>query len=80
MSDEIHRPNQQSVRGTDSNSLLRLYDQATLIVAKSLSQQERVRAGKTAQRIADELRKRSIVAGGQGAAAVLNRTETKDGV
>jgi hypothetical protein len=77
MSDEIVKLNQQSVRGTDSNSLLRLYDQATLIVARSLSVQERARAGKTAERIADELRKRSIAAGGQGATAVPGGAATK---
>ena len=77
MSDEILKLNRQSVRGTDSNSLLRLYDQATLIVANSLSLQARARAGKTAERIADELRKRSVTAGARGALAVLDRAATK---
>ena len=49
-----------SIRGTDSNSLLRFYDQAREIVAKSLFQQERTRAEKALQRIAKELRKRDI--------------------
>jgi hypothetical protein len=76
MSDEILKLNRQSVRGTDSNSLLRFYDQANLIMANSLSLQARVKAGKAAERIAGELRKRNITAGGQGATAVLDRAAT----
>jgi hypothetical protein len=60
MSDEVLTLNQQRVRGTDSNSLLRLYDQANEIFTRSLSQQERTRAGKAVQRIARELEKRKV--------------------
>ncbi len=76
MSDEIFKLNKQSVRGTDSNSLLRLYDQATLIVANSLSVLERARAGKCAEHIARELRKRRIGVGDQGPMAVPARIAT----
>jgi hypothetical protein len=61
MSDEVLRLNLQTVRGTDSNSLLRLYDQATLVLANSPSHQERLKAGKAVERIASELRKRNIL-------------------
>ena len=39
------------LRATDSNSLLRLYDLATAIVARSPRRQDRARAGKAVQRI-----------------------------
>ena len=48
------------LRGTDSNSLLRMYDQAQDIVAKSLLQLERARADRASQRIAKELAKRQV--------------------
>jgi hypothetical protein len=51
---------QASLRGTDSNSLLRLYDQVRAHLARSQSQQERGRAEKAMQRLADELRKRNV--------------------
>jgi hypothetical protein len=60
MSREFFVPNQQAVRGTDSNSLLRLYDQADEVWKKSPSQQERARAGKAIDRISKELRRRSV--------------------
>jgi hypothetical protein len=49
-----------SLRGTDSNSLLRLYDEVHTILNRSLSQQERARAEKTIARIITELRKRNV--------------------
>jgi hypothetical protein len=49
-----------SLRGSDSNSLLRLYDLASEIFSRSRSQVERDRAGKAIQRIAQELRKRNV--------------------
>jgi hypothetical protein len=49
-----------SVRGMDSNSLLRLYDQAKEVVAKAQMQQDRLRAEKAIQRIAKELGKRRV--------------------
>jgi hypothetical protein len=48
------------LHGTDSNSLLRMYDLAHDIAAKSRFQQQRVRADKAIQRIAKELRKRNV--------------------
>jgi hypothetical protein len=49
-----------TLRGTDSNSLLRLYDLAKEIVNQSPSQQERVRAARAVGRIAEELKKRKV--------------------
>jgi hypothetical protein len=51
---------QQNVRGTDSNSLLRLYDQANEIFTKSPLQLERERAGKAMERITKELQRRKV--------------------
>ena len=48
------------LRGTDSNSLLRLYDEVRGIVERSQSRQERERAEKAVQRIVGELRKREV--------------------
>jgi hypothetical protein len=50
----------QRVRGTDSNSLLRLYDLATEIARTSPSQQERARAERALRRITQELDRRKI--------------------
>jgi hypothetical protein len=52
--------NEQEIRGTDSNSLLRLYDLANQVSTKSLVQSERARADKMVERIARELRKRNV--------------------
>ncbi len=60
MSHELLVPNQQYVRGTDSNSLLRMYDQASQTFNKSPLQQERTRAGKAVERISKELRRRNV--------------------
>jgi hypothetical protein len=51
---------QAHVRGTDSNTLLRLYDQVRELLARSPSRQERTRAEKAMQRFAHELRKRNV--------------------
>jgi hypothetical protein len=61
MSTEVFLLNQQSVRGTDSNSLLRLYDQANEIFTTSPLQQERARAGKAVERIFKELQRRNVL-------------------
>ncbi len=50
----------RTIRGTDSNSLLRLYDLASEVLRDSLLQLERTRADKARQRIATELEKRGI--------------------
>jgi len=60
MSTDILVPGQQTLRGTDSNSLLRLYDLAKEVFKTSRLQQERARADKTIQRIAQELQKRCV--------------------
>lgn len=60
MSDEILLLGRQSLRGTDSNSLLRLYDQMSDILRHSFSQGEKTRAEKVIQRVATELAKRHI--------------------
>jgi hypothetical protein len=60
MSSEILSFDQRDIRGTDSNSLLRLYDLATGVFNQSKVQQERARADKVLQRIARELQKRKV--------------------
>ena len=49
-----------AIRGTDSGSLLRLYDRARDFVAKSTSQAECSKADKMLQRIVKELEKRKV--------------------
>ena len=49
-----------NVRGTDSNSLLRLYDTGTRIFSTSQLQMERARAEKAIRLIAKELKKRNV--------------------
>ncbi len=51
---------QGSLRATDSNSLLRLYDRARETARQSPSQQERTRADRFLQRIATELARRKV--------------------
>ena len=53
----------KNLRGTDSNSLLRLYDLASGIFNKSPLQQEREAADKVLRRIAKELEKRHVSLG-----------------
>lgn len=50
----------KNLRGTDSNTLLRLYDLANGIFNKSPLQQEREEADKVLRRIAKELEKRHV--------------------
>jgi hypothetical protein len=50
----------QSLRGTDSNSLLRLHDLAGEVLRTSRSQLERDRAEKALRRIDEELDKRGV--------------------
>jgi hypothetical protein len=51
---------QQNVRGTDSNSLLRLFDKANEIFTNSRWQQERSSAFRAMARITKELQKRKV--------------------
>jgi hypothetical protein len=49
-----------NLRGTDSNSLLRLYDRARLAQVQSANQLDRARAARSARRIATVLRGRGV--------------------
>jgi hypothetical protein len=60
MSNDIPPFHNESIRGADSNSLLRMYDLAAEVFNKSKSQQERGRAKRAIQRIAKELQKRKV--------------------
>ena len=60
MSTNVDTVSLSRLRGTDSNSLLRLYDEVRGIVERSQSRQERERAEKAVQRIVGELRKREV--------------------
>jgi hypothetical protein len=60
MNTEILNLSRANVRGTDSNSLLRLYDQANRICAKSPPSPERTRAGRARERIVQELQRRKV--------------------
>ena len=51
----------RNLRGTDSNSLLRLYDRVKKILSGPASQAERARAERAARRISQVLRGRGIV-------------------
>ena len=51
------------IRGTDSNSLLRMHDLASAVRNNSGSREQRTRAEKTMQRIVKELKARNIEPG-----------------
>jgi hypothetical protein len=51
---------QPGIRGADSNSLLRMYDEARGLSARSASPKERARANRAVERIARELAKRKL--------------------
>jgi hypothetical protein len=51
---------QTALRGADSNSLLRMYDDVCGIAATAGSRQERARADRAVERIARELRRRNV--------------------
>jgi len=61
MSKAILTFNRSNIRGTDSNSLLRMYDLAMGRVNNSTSQQERTRSGRLIQCIAKELKNRKVM-------------------
>jgi len=50
----------QNLRGSDTNSLLRMYDQAVRMLNASQLQRDRERADKAVRRIANELQKRGV--------------------
>jgi hypothetical protein len=60
MSTNVDSVSLSRLRGTDSNSLLRLYDEVRGILERSQSRQDRERAEKAVQRIVGELRKREV--------------------
>ena len=60
MSHDVLTWDPKNIRGTDTNSLLRMYDLATRVLNTSKFQQERARADKASQRIAKELHKRNV--------------------
>ena len=60
MSHDVLTWDPKNIRGTDTNSLLRMYDLATGVLNTSKFQQERARADKASQRIAKELHKRNV--------------------
>ncbi len=62
MIDEILTTSQQNLRGTDSNSLLRMYDLAAEALGKARSQQERQRAERAVRRLTEELGRRNLPA------------------
>jgi len=55
MSDERLSLGRLSIRGTDSSSLLRMYDLARQISATSPLQHEQAKANRASQRLAKEL-------------------------
>jgi hypothetical protein len=60
MSNDLLAVHQQDLRGTDSNSLLRIYDRVRAICNTSSSETERTRAAKALERIARELQRRKL--------------------
>jgi hypothetical protein len=60
MNNDVLPFNRWNIRGSDSNSLLRMYDLATGVFKQSKSQQERAIADRAIQRIAKELQKRKV--------------------
>ncbi|MBY0528067.1 MAG: hypothetical protein K2R98_32015 [Gemmataceae bacterium] len=60
MNTDVLSQGQNNLRATDGNSLLRMYDTATEILAKSTLQQERAKADKVIRRITKELQRRNI--------------------
>jgi hypothetical protein len=60
MNGEVFTLAVRNVRASDSNSLLRLYDQAKILVQRSSSQQERARADRAMRIFASELRKGQV--------------------
>jgi hypothetical protein len=63
MSDNWPAFHQQGLRGTDSNSLLRLYDQACAALGQTAFQGERAKADRAVRRIARELARRNVPLG-----------------
>jgi len=60
MNPEVLALDRRNIRGTDSNSLLRLYDLANKIASQSSLQLDRAKADKTLGLISKELQKRNV--------------------
>jgi hypothetical protein len=60
MHHELLSLNDRAVRGTDSNSLLRLYDRAQAVPQQAQSQVERQKLERAIERIARELQRRNV--------------------
>jgi hypothetical protein len=58
--DDLAMLRHQPLRGTDSNSLLRLYDHAKFVLATSHSCQQREWADRAVRRVAAELQRRRV--------------------
>jgi hypothetical protein len=58
VNDDIANVAQGTLRGTDTNSLLRMYDRLRGVISNSPVQRDRERADKALGRIAKELQKR----------------------
>jgi hypothetical protein len=69
MNDNSLMIDQNAVRRTDTNSLLRLYDRAQAVLRLGPLQQEQKHAQKMVQRIASELQKRNVSVGISSSAA-----------
>jgi hypothetical protein len=60
MNPEVSALDRRNIRGTDSNSLLRLYDLAEKIASQSCLQLDRAKADKAKGLITKELQKRNV--------------------
>jgi hypothetical protein len=60
MSHEPRHWNQRTIRGMDSNSLLRIYDLANEYMGKCTSETERSRTSRAIERITKELQRRNV--------------------
>ncbi len=60
LQDDLSLLRHQPLRGTDSNSLLRLYDHAKSILATSRSRQQREWADRAVRRVSAELQRRRV--------------------
>lgn len=77
MNDDVLAIDQNAIRGTDTNSLLRLYDRAHAILSLAAFQQQRTQAERVVERVAKELQKRNVsVSAGPSATDPIPRLET----
>jgi hypothetical protein len=60
MGDDIYTMSERALRGTDSNTLLRLYDAAAGASRREQPPLKRARADKALRRITEELQRRNV--------------------